>query len=164
MDEDWLDEKWLLEESAALSLIETLNLEQGASFQIVSHSDRPDIVIEEQQTGQRIGVEVTHLFYDAEEARILLGRAKMTNHPPEYIEEYVKRLNALLKQKAEKVKGYNHQYPLALLIRIVSPVFHTHDFDAYADRIIVPPSDFIYIWLLFYDVFDHRWALLKRLR
>lgn len=159
-----LDEKWLMEESAALALIEALNLQLGTSFQLVEHWDRPDVVIEEQASGQRIGVEVTHLFYDDEEARMFVGRSREENHAPEYIGEYIRRLNALLKQKAEKAKGYAHKDPLGLLVRVVSPIFHTHDFRVYADRVVVPPSDFQYIWLLFYDFLAHRWAVLERLR
>lgn len=159
-----LDEKWLMEESAALALVEIFNLQQGTYFEIVAHFDRPDVVIEDKKSGQRIGVEVTHLFYDDAEARMFLGRSRQENHPPEYIEEYINRLNGLLQQKAEKAKGYGHADPLALLIRVVSPVFHTHDFKVYASKIIVPASDFKYIWLLFYDFIAHRWTVLEQLR
>jgi hypothetical protein len=159
-----LDEKWLIEEGAAQALIELLNKRQGKSYKIVKHADRPDIIIENQQDGTRLGVEVTHLFYDSEEARAVFGRSLLPNHPPEFIEEYIRRLNLLLQQKSEKVKGYCHQDPLALLIRVVSPVFHMVDFEAYVSRIIVPPSDFEIIWLLFYDFQVRSWAQLVRLR
>lgn len=163
---DFLDEKWLIEESAALALVEILNLQQGKNYKILMHEDRPDIVIENQTDGTRLGVEVTHLFYDAEEARHVFGRSRELDHPPapDYINRYVQRLNALLQQKTEKAKGYNHEYPLALLIRVVSPIFHMCNFKYYASSIVVPPSDFEIIWLLFYDFVERRWALLKRLR
>lgn len=161
---DLLNEKWMIEESAALALVETLNFQQGTSYEILIHADRPDIVIEDRRNGTRLGVEVTHLFYDSEEARFLLGRSQKQGHSPEYIEEYIRRLNALLQQKSQKAKGYNHEYPLALLIRVVSPVFHLYDFKIYASRIVVPPSDFQIIWLLFYDFLERRWALLEQLR
>ena len=161
---DLLDEKWLIEESAALALVEILNFQQGTSYEIFMHADRPDIVIENQLDGTRLGVEVTHLFYDSEEARLIFGRSHEQSHPPEYIEEYIRRLNALLQQKSVKAKGYNHEYPLALLIRVVSPLFHKGDFQAYASRIVVPPSDFQIIWLLFYDFLEQRWTLLEQLR
>ncbi|MHB8073765.1 hypothetical protein [Desulfosporosinus fructosivorans] len=157
------DEKWLIEESAALALVEILNLQTGVKYQIFKHADRPDIVIENKFDGTRLGVEVTHLFYDADEARFILGRSQEYVHPPEYIEEYIQRLNALLQQKSEKAKGYDHEYPLALLIRVVSPLFHMLNFDEYKSRIIVPTSDFKVIWLLFYDFLERRWTLLKRL-
>ncbi|WP_243454318.1 hypothetical protein [Desulfosporosinus fructosivorans] len=131
------DEKWLIEESAALALVEILNLQTGVKYQIFKHADRPDIVIENEFDGTRLGVEVTHLFYDADEARFILGRSQKYVHPPEYIEEYIQRLNALLQQKSEKAKGYDHEYPLALLIRVVSPLFHMLNFDEYKSRIIV---------------------------
>jgi len=159
-----LDEKWLIEEGAALALLEILNFQQGASYEIAEHADRPDIVIENRLDGKRLGVEVTHLFYDSDEARFVFGRSHKPSHPPEYIEEYIQRLNGLLQQKSEKAKGYNHEYPLALLIRVVSPLFHMYDFKAYASRIVVPPSDFEIIWLLFYDFLERRWTILEQLR
>lgn len=160
---DLFDEKWLLEESAALALVEILNIQQGTSYEILKHEDRPDFVIENQADGMRLGVEVTHLFYDSEEARLILGRSREQDHPPEYMEEYIRRLNALLQQKSEKAKGYSHDYPLALLIRVVSPLFHIYDFKTYASRIVVPSSDFRIIWLLFYDFHVHRWTILEQL-
>ena len=159
-----LDEKWLIEESAALALVEILNLQHGMKYEIFKHADRPDIVIENQLDGTRLGVEVTHLFYDSDEARIILGRSHEHVHSPEYIEEYILRLNALLLQKSEKAKGYNHEYPLALLIRVVSPLFHIFNFNDYESRIVVPTSDYKIIWLLFYDFLERRWTQLKQLR
>ena len=159
-----LDEKWLIEEGAALALVEVLNTQQGTNYEIILHADRPDIVIENQLDSSRLGVEVTHLFYNSDEARFVFGRSHEQGHPPEYIENYIRRLNALLQQKSEKAKGYSHEYPLALLIRVVSPLFHMYDFKAYASRIIVPPSDFKIIWLLFYDFLVRRWTILEQLR
>ncbi len=163
---EFLDEKWLIEESAAQALVELLNNQQGKNYKIFRHADRPDIVIENQADGTRLGVEVTHLFYDSEEARFIFGRSEEHDYPPapEYIEEYVRRLNNLLQQKSEKAKGYNHEYPLALLIRAVSPLFYMCNFEAYAPSIVVPPSDFQIIWLLFYDFEERSWTLLERLR
>jgi len=161
---DSLGEKWLIEESAALALVEILNFRQGTSYEIFTHADRPDIVIENRQDGSRLGVEVTHLFYDSEEARLVFGRSSELGHPAEDIEEYIRRLNALLQQKSEKAKGYNHEYPLALLIRVVSPLFHRYDFKVYASRIVVPLSDFVIIWLMFYDFLERRWTILEQLR
>jgi len=159
-----LDEKWLIEEGAALALVELLNLQQGTKYEIYKHSDRPDIILENQFDGSRLGVEVTHLFYDSDEARFIFGRSQEKVHSPEHIEEYISRLNALLQQKSEKAKGYNHEYPLALLIRIVSPLFHMLNYNTYESRIVVPTSDFKIIWLLFYDFVERRWTRLKQLR
>ncbi|MGC7870330.1 hypothetical protein ACPUYX_02235 [Desulfosporosinus sp. SYSU MS00001] len=159
-----LNEKWLIEEGAAQALVALLNSQQGKDYRIIKHADRPDIVIENQQNGRRLGVEVTHLFYDSDEARAVFGRSRAQSHPPEYIEEYIRRLNVLLEQKSEKAKGYSHENPLALLIRVVSPVFHMVDFEVYASKIQVPPSDFAIIWLLFYDFQARAWTLLERLR
>lgn len=158
------DEKWLLEEGAAYDLVEVLNLKYGLSFEVVEHNDRPDIVIEDYSNGMRIGVEVTHLFYDSDEARLIFGRSLNNERAPESIEECLRRLNSLLQQKAEKARGYDHESPLALLIRVVSQVFKREAFLANNANIIVPASDFQYIWLLFYDFHLKRWSDLEQLK
>jgi hypothetical protein len=157
------DEKWLLEEGAALDLIEALNLKYGFSFEIIRHSDRPDVVIEDRSSGARIGVEVTHLFYDSDEARMIFGRSLNQERVAESIEECLLRLNALLQQKAEKSRGYDHEAPLGLLVRVVSQVFKHEEFHTNAPKILVPVSDFKYIWLLFYDFHQKRWSNLEQL-
>lgn len=161
---DSLDEKWLLEESAASDLVDALNLKYGTYFWIKEHNDRPDIVIEEEKQGITIGVEVTHLFYDSEEARRILGRSMETEQTPENIDECLRRLNALLLQKSEKSRSYDHNSPLALLVRVVSRMFKMEDFELNLNKVMVPESDFHYIWLLFYD-FDLRcWSGLVELK
>ena len=158
------DEKWLLEEGAAFDLVEALNLKCGFSYEIVEHGDRPDIVIADSLSGMRIGVEVTHLFYDTDEARMIFGRSLNNERSPENIEECIRRLNTLLFQKAEKARGYDHEAPLALLVRVISQVFKKEDFQVNSSKIIVPASDFQYIWLLFYDFHLKRWLNLEQLR
>ncbi len=160
----WDEEKWLLEQNAAEYLVEALNRQLGTDFRVVLHADRPDIVIEDLDTGQQIGVEVAHLFYDAEEARIFLGRSTADHHPEEDLETYIERLNRLLAQKAEKARGYSHKDELALLIRVVSAVFGISDFDRYEQLIKVPQSRYKFVWLLFYNWGSGKWDRIKALK
>lgn len=163
MSDDY-GEKWLLEEGAALALVEALNLKHGLSYEVVEHKDRPDTVIADYANGMRIGVEITHFFHDSVEARMIFGRSVNSEHPPENIEDCIRRLNALLLQKARKAHGYNHSYPLGLLVRVVSTLFKREDFLANTTKIHIPPSDYQYIWLLFYDFYQKRWSDLEQLR
>lgn len=159
-----MNEKEALEEYAVQNFIEALREQTGISYKIIEHRDRPDLVIENEDTGERLGVEVTHLFYDSQEARIILGRAKEDFHEVEQIDLYIERLNKLLAQKAEKANGYDYKYNNILLVRVVSPVFDINDFDALSDKIKVPDCCYVNIWLLFYD-FDHNyWGILKLLK
>ncbi len=158
------EEKWLLEQNAAEYLVEALNRQLGTDFRVVLHADRPDIVIEDVDTGQQIGVEVAHLFYDAEEARIFLGRSASDHHPAEDLATYLERLNKLLSQKADKARGYSHKDELALLIRVVSAVFGMSDFNRCEQLIQVPQSRYKFIWLLFYNWDSGKWDLIKALK
>ncbi len=160
----WEDEKWLLEQNAAEFFVKALNDKLGTSYVVVLHGDRPDIVIEDINTHHRLGVEVTHLFYDAEEARMLLGRSDPRYKEAENMESYIHRLNHLLAQKAEKAKGYTNYGELALLVRVASPVFGLEDFNNYQILIQVPQCQYKYIWLLFYNFADKKWNLLKSIK
>ena len=159
-----MDEKKALEISAVKYFIAAFKKQNHIDYKIVQHQDRPDIIIEDRNTKKRLGVEVTHLFYDSQEARIILGRAKDQVHGPETIDQYILRLNQLLQQKADKAKGYQCNNDNILLVRVVSPVFDIDDFNASAEKIVVPVCLYKNIWLLFYD-FDHNyWGILKLLK
>jgi hypothetical protein len=160
----WEDEKWLLEQNAAEFFVDALNAQLGTAYVVALHGDRPDIVIEDTNTHHQVGVEVTHLFYDAKEARMLLGRSGPVYNQSENIESYINRLNSLLGQKGEKAKGYADYGELALLVRVASPVFGLDDFNRYESLIEVPQCDYRYIWLLFYSFVENKWNLLKSLK
>lgn len=159
-----LDEKWLLEQTAAEYFVAALNDLYATSFQILEHSDKPDIVIGDSNTGRKIGIEVTHLFYNSEEAKALLGKSDNSPNGLEDIRSFIDRLNQLLHQKAQKAKGYNHRSELALLIRVVSPVFSKDYFDRFERLIKVPQPEYKHIWLLFYNFADQKWDLIKTLK
>jgi len=161
-----MDEKRALEQAAAEEFVEAINRITGSRFQIIRHHDKPDIVIADSLTGRTIGVEVTHLFYDEEEARLLLGRPvdSVPAFKIETMEEFTDRLNELLAQKAEKSDGYEFSGELGLLVRVVSPMFTKADFDRYERLIRVPDNDYHHIWLLFCDFDREKWDIIKQLQ
>lgn len=160
----WDDEKWVLEEKAAEYFVAALNKQLGTAYRVVLHSDRPDIVIEDIHTHHSLGVEVTHLFYDDEEARFFLGRSGADRLQAEHIEVFIERLNRLLTQKSKKAKGYSNVRDLALLIRVMSPVFGVQDFTEVENLIEIPECNYRYIWLLFYNWETRKWDLIKFLK
>jgi len=160
----WGDEKWALEEMAAEYFVAALNRKLGSAYQIVLHSDRPDIVIEDFHTGHSMWVEVTHLFYDDEEARFFLGRSASERPEAEQIEVFIERLNKLLIQKSKKANGYSDARELALLIRVMSPIFGVEEFAQVETLIEVPECRYRYIWLLFFNWKDMQWDLIKFLK
>lgn len=159
-----LDEKWLLEQAAAENFVSTINNMYSTSYEILKHTDKPDILIGDQATGDKIGVEITHLFYDDEEAKTLLGKSPEIHNGLESAISLIGNLNRLLEQKAKKARGYDHNYQLALLVRVVSPVFDKKYFDRYESYIKVPDSDYRHIWLLFFDSENRGWNSIKTLQ
>jgi len=159
-----LDEKWLMEQTAAEHFVAALNDLYATSYRILEHSDKPDIVIGDINTGRKIGIEVTHLFYNSEEAKALLGKSGNSPNGPEDIRSFIYRLNQLMEQKAQKAKGYNHQSELSLLIRVVSPVFSKDYFDKFERLIKVPRPEYNHIWLLFFNFENQKWDLIKTLK
>lgn len=161
-----MDEKMLLEKQAAVYLIYALSNLTGHSYKFISHSDKPDIVLKNTITRRYIGVEITHLFYDDEEARTLLGRSdgKDILFRPMSIRHYINRLNQLLDKKAKKSNNYKYYHELALAIRVASPVFDRNDFERFEKYINIPESKFDYIWLLFYNFDNYKWGFVKTLK
>ena len=162
-----MDEKWLLEQAAAEHFVAALNNMYATSYVVTEHSDRPDIVIKDLKTGDIIGTEVTHLFYDGAEAKELLGKSGENNNRPDnviIVIKLIEKLNELLEQKAQKTKGYNHNYKLSLLVRVASPIFGTDDFERFKHYIRVPVSEYCHIWLLFFDTNSEKWDLIKTLK
>ena len=76
-----MNEKEALEEAACLYFIDAYNKEHGTYFEIKEHRDKPDFLAGDHSTSETMGVEVTHLYYDSEEAKTLLGKSSLPPHP-----------------------------------------------------------------------------------
>ncbi|MFX4263524.1 hypothetical protein ACOBQJ_15165 [Pelotomaculum propionicicum] len=162
-----MDEKWLLEQAAAEHFVAALNKLYATSYRVIEHSDKPDVIIRDLASGDTIGIEVTHLFYNGDEAKELLGKSDESNSRPDndiVVIELIEKLNDLLEQKAQKARGYNHNHKLSLLVRVASPVFGTDDFDRFEHYIRVPISDYRHIWLLFFNAKSEKWDVIRTLK
>ncbi|RLC36773.1 hypothetical protein DRH29_03825 [candidate division Kazan bacterium] len=155
-------EKKKLEKAAFDYFIKSYNLFNGTNFQFNKHSDKPDFIAEDD--GQMLGVEVTHLFYDDNEAKILLGRADKRISGIMKADELIKTLNIKLADKVEQAAKYDFKNRMILVIRVASPVFDKSDFDREENSIKVPQSVFSEIWMLFYDTNTQSWSDLKQLK
>lgn len=134
------------------------------TFRIVCHQDRPDFLVQEPSSGEKVGIEVAHLFQDDEEARMLLGRSQEWGHSTVTSSDLITRLNDLLRQKAQKVEDYDFAGSLFLLIRVASPTFDRESFVALQTDINIPFCRFSEIWLLFYDFNGASWSDLMQLK
>jgi hypothetical protein len=159
MEESHNVEKTLLEDYALKYLIEDYERQTGLKCKVISRQEGPDAVIE--INGNRIGLEITHLYYDREEAKILLGRSDYKQHGLERFDTLIYELNELLKKKAMKSYTYNCDYPVSLLIRNGSPIFGLSDFRNSIDHIYIPDNRYLNIWFLSRDDNDSRWRLLE---
>lgn len=152
-------EKRRLEKAAIELFVRCFKEEYGKEYRLVQQQERPDAIVEDED-GNRLGIEVTYLFYDVIEVKMLLGRSEQESHEPENLEEYIKVLNSLLEKKAKAGKGYSTDYPCSLLIRSASPIWTKEDFGRISSKIKAPQSQFKEIWLLTRDKFA-TWCLIR---
>ncbi|URJ58873.3 hypothetical protein [Paenibacillus polymyxa] len=131
------DEKSALEEVAISIFIDLYNFNRQDDLKVVKKQECPDYILKNTKE-DFIGIEVTHLFYDPEEAKMLLGRSTKEFHGLENSTHYIETLNELLKQKEKKIDKYNAVYPVALLVRNASPVYGMSDFLKYKSAIYKP--------------------------
>ncbi|MCS7462230.1 hypothetical protein N0M98_18990 [Paenibacillus doosanensis] len=143
-------EKRDLERAAVKIWIDIYNRNHDNKLRLLYQRERPDAVI--QDSRQRLmGVEITHLFYDSEEAKMLLGRSQTNTHSNEVVEMLVKELNNRIRIKESKIDTYASDYPISLLIRNASPAFGMSDILAVKHLIYKPRGKFVQVWFLSRD-------------
>ncbi|MDY7993100.1 hypothetical protein ACYCSE_01215 [Paenibacillus sp. SEL1] len=151
------DEKSALEEAAISNFVDLYNLNREDHLEVIERRERPDYILKSIKDGL-VGLEVTHLFYDAAEAKMLFGRSAEEMHGLENSASYIQVLNELLKQKEKKIEKYDAAYPIALLIRNASPIFGMSDFLRNKNA-IYKPEKYTHIWFVSKDGNDNEWSL-----
>lgn len=148
------DEKKRLEAAVVEEFLPQFNAINHSTYSLLEIEDheRPDALLED-CTGTRLGLEITHVYHDDQEAKILLGRSPI---PFSGLQSFNVLLDILLyriRKKQKDANSYPCPYPLLLLVRIVSPVFTWRDFqDAVRNGLIqLQPSAFNEVWLLARD-------------
>jgi hypothetical protein len=145
-----MNEKENLERAACDYFIRSYNNDHGTRFEIVCHQDRPDFLTRDSNSGETLGIEITHLFYDDKVAKMVLGRLSGQLHGAMTLPNLIDKLNAKLAEKVNRAARYPHDGKLVLVIRVASPIFDKRDFEMYSDEIAVPTlNTFAEIWLLF---------------
>lgn len=152
-------EKRKLEKAAIELFIRCFKEAYGIEYRLIQQQERPDAIVED-ENGKRLGLEVTHLFYDELEVKMLLGRSEQQTHGLENFDEQIKKLNSLLEKKGRTGLGYSNEYPCSLLIRNSSPIWTKEDFEGVISRIVAPRSQYQDIWLLTKDRFS-AWYLIR---
>lgn len=73
------DEKSALEEAAVGIFVDLYNLNREDHLEVIERRERPDYILKSIKDGL-VALEVTHLFYDADEAKMLFGRSAEEMH------------------------------------------------------------------------------------
>ncbi len=159
-----MNEKKKLEELAGKYFLNSYNELKKSDFIIKAQREKPDLEIIDKNTHTTLGVEITHLYYGTEEAKILFGRTDQSMSSIMKPGHLIENLNNLLKEKANQVKNYDFPHKILLVIRVASRIFDKSDFDTKEKDIIVPSTIFSEIWLLPRDFTGRGWGDIKKLK
>lgn len=153
------EEKKALERAAIDIFIELYNCNNELPLKLLQQREKPDALLEDAEGG-RLGLEVTHLFYDAEEARLMMSRSEMPLPDTEELSLFIQTINQRIRNKEEKFKDYAQDCPCALLIRNYSLVFGMSDVLRAKHELVKPGRHFTQVWLLSRD-FTPDWLLIN---
>lgn len=151
------EDKARLERAAMLMFIRAMRLKYGRTLSIYEQRERSDFWALD-EAGRQVGVEITHLYHNEEEARFLNGRALTDIHPITTTDGFLDALNRSLLKKAPLSFNYEAPDGLMLLIRVTSPQVKKAEIEANLARVQMPPSAFDEVWMLFYDYDELDWA------
>ncbi|MFC5406453.1 hypothetical protein [Cohnella soli] len=143
------EEKYALENAAAEIFLKLYNINHLDQFEIVERRESPDFVLKN-KNGDLLGLEIAHLFYDSEEAKMLLGRSNNRTHGIETFDKFLDNLNNLLRHKETKKSIYESSYPTSLVIRNTSPLFGMSDV-LRAKDLIYKPTGYKSVWFISKD-------------
>jgi hypothetical protein len=144
------EEKRALERTAIKLLVDSINETSEIKLRLLYQQEKPDAVLQD-TLNQKLGLEITHLFYNAREAKTLLGKTNAVKQEPVDFVILLGALNELIEKKEHKKKSYVQDYPISLLIRNASPTFGMSRFLQEIERIYLPEKVFQDIWFLSRD-------------
>ncbi|SDN38772.1 hypothetical protein SAMN04487897_102737 [Paenibacillus sp. yr247] len=153
------DEKKALEQVAIDIFLELYNVNNKVTLRMVQQQEKPDALLEDARNN-RVGLEVTHLFYDTEEARLMMSRSELTKPGAEVLDTFLQVINDRIQSKEQKFKDYSQDYPCMLLIRNVSLLFGMSDILGRKHKLVLPCGHFTQVWLLSRD-FTPDWLLIN---
>lgn len=158
------NEKRLMEIAAIQIFLQHYNQINGSDYSLLRMQERPDALITNSQ-GVILGIEVTHLFYEPYEAKMLLGRSEDDYlHTTQYMEHLIAELQRILDRKMEKGTTYEFEMPMILVIRSASPVFFGEDFLYRVQDLHIKPEIFKEIWLLVRENENPGWPNMIQIR
>lgn len=159
-----MDEKELIERKALAFFLRLYNRKLGSKYRLLKKRESPDFEVKDAISGKRLGVEISHIFHDKKEAMMMLGRDPRNIHGIISAQDHVDIVMRILKQKADKIKRYDCDAPVILVIRDFSKVFSPRTlFDARLS-FKVPSSGYSEIWYLSRTRPIDKWDKLVRIK
>lgn len=152
-------EKKKLEKSA----LDHFLIKYSRKLKILKHDDKPDFTLLDLSDNQKIGAEISHLFFDSREAKMLLGRSEQNRHGTMTASSLIGNLNNLIINKNEKIKGFAIHDKFFLIIRTASPIFDRSTFDLFEKNIDTSKSEYDEIWLICNED-TNRWGAIKKIK
>ncbi len=159
-----MKEKEQLERKALAYFLRLYNRKLDRKFKLLKKRERPDFEIEDKISGQRLGVEISHIFHDKKEAMMFLGRDASNFHGIITAEDHVQVLMRILKDKAAKIKGYICDYPIILVIRDYSKIFDIRTIFDPQLGLKVNSSEYTEVWYVGRSRPILKWDKLVRLK
>jgi hypothetical protein len=159
-----MDEKEKIEREALAFFLRLYNRKFDRKFRLAIKRECPDFEIEEPKSGERIGVEVSHIFHDKKEAMMMMGRDLSTIHGIITAKDHVDVLMEILKKKAHKMYVYDRSIPIVLVLRDFSNIFTPRILFDERLGLKIPHSDYKEIWYLARSRPMKKWDRLVRLK
>ncbi len=144
-------EKRRIEHEAIKLFIALVNARSEGQVRLLYQRERPDAVLENTRNRTKLGVEITHLFYNENEARQMFGRSVQQDNGPGSFAILLDELNNRIARKEAKFTHVKLDYPISLLIRNASSLYGLTHFIANAEQIARSRHIFQDIWLLTRD-------------
>lgn len=155
-----MEEKKKLELSAVNDFI--AKYKNGSRLSIVKHNDKPDFTLIDKRSSEKIGVEVTYLWYDADEAKMRLREPG--THNVMTADELIRKLNKCIKSKNLAFQKYKKHDKFFLVILVPQPAFDKSTFDLFEQSINIDNSQYDEIWLVLFNRELGKWQDLKKLK
>jgi len=159
-----MDEKELIERKALAFFLRLYNRKLRTKYRLFKKRESPDFEVKDAVSGNFLGVEVSHIFHDKKEAMMMLGRDPRNIHGIISAKDHVEIVMRILKQKALKMKRYDCDAPIILVLRDFSKVFSVRSLFDVRLGFKVPSSGYKEIWYLSRSRPIDKWDRLVRIK
>jgi hypothetical protein len=128
----------------------------GIQLVNIEKRESPDYKAYDPQKESYLGIEITSVYQNTEEAKIQYSAVENWNIFHGSLEELISKLNLILINKANKSYKYENIGELVLAIWVGSLVFNEKiDFDFIKNKITIPNNCYKRIWLILHNSKDN---------